>query len=140
MNIKLIGFLMNQQKVSYFISMLRDLTGVDRFDNEKLVPLLEQMEIMSHLLEDYSAVKTEEDRIGIGHRISACQKESGPMMADFLKSHGTGEEETRKYFDRNFRSLSSRDQERIESMQKQFAQVNTTPVTSKIKRKKGKKI
>jgi hypothetical protein len=105
-----------QINLNGFKTLLEEISLLDHGkDAQQLSPIIEQMLQMSSLLEEYSQLADEKDRLEMAKRIYRCREESQKALHEVLQQHGTNYEEAKLYFGNpeNFKSSEWQD---IQSM------------------------
>lgn len=81
-----------------FIKLLQKLTGQTKFDIDKLLPMIEQMELMGILMSDFSSTNNEDELLLIGERIKRCEVESRKVAREFFGHYGIDMEDLKDQF------------------------------------------
>lgn len=109
-----------QLNLEAFKSLLKELYQAGSSEeNEKVAPVLEQMELMTGLLEDYSHLTDAQELEEMGQRIQKCQEANRRALNELFTELGTSYEETQEYF-RDRQNFSKNEWENIQNMQQRI--------------------
>lgn len=88
-------------------------------ESEKVAPVLEQMELMTGLLEDYTHLTDAQEMAEMGQKIQKCHEANKRALNELFTELGTSYEETQEYFS-NRQNFSKNEWESIQSMQQKI--------------------
>ena len=79
---------MKKEHIKGFIEILQQITGVSTFDTGKLLPMLEQMELMGSLMYAFNMTENEEELVHLGEKMKRCEAESKKVAKEFFSEYG----------------------------------------------------